>query len=654
MKALNISPNKRYYIDSNGCEKRKLDAERIIQYMDANGFERVENDIEAAGVVIFVSCAFNNENEKRSVEALANIKRRAHEGTRIILVGCLPAIKPRYPSDNGIEFVVGTRDLERFDEIISGPIKMASIPDQNVSVFDNRPYPKPDMDFRSSILEEYVSAKNEYKIRVGWGCLSNCSYCSIKNATGALRSKLLNDILSEIQRGIGLGKRTFFFTGDDTGAYGLDIGINVMDLVRTITSVNDIKIIFQEFNMQWLIKYKDEFASLLRERMNQYRKFTLVAPMQSGSNRILKLMNRPYNVEDAIDAIHAIRYKNPKVYVGTHFIVGFPGETDSDFEQTQSMVRACDFDLIFPFTYTDNSTTKAFKFPNKVCDVTAFERRDLLLKMQKTLDIKANRYLNSDAYKIPRLHDLGHKIEGWLTDKEGELLHDLARNVALGATRGGAGGEVVEIGSWKGKSAFYLASGLIDGGSNGILHAIDHHKGSKEQQDRSEVPVDTLGEFFGNMRAFHLGAVLKVHVMDSLLASRVVQCEPRLIFIDGSHEYEDVKADFNAWWPKLSIHGILAFHDTISKPSVSRLVDEIVRKQNDIRNMKLVDEIVCLEKTPAGVKLGEHRRAKFLEQKEIHYSAIVELKARLAATKTMDESKAAKTEKYAAARTGDQ
>jgi MiaB/RimO family radical SAM methylthiotransferase len=580
----------KFYIDFIGCEKRKLDAERIIQFMLNNNYihETKYENIDDASILFFVSCAFNSEFSDLSNKKIKNIIENKNENSIFILSGCLPEIEPEFLEQNNIEYAFGPRNLEQVDSILNFNVKIKEIPEQNISFFDNMEYPVPNPEYRSNILEEYVAAKNEYKIRVCWGCKSNCSYCVIKRSTKDLKSKPLEEIKKEMIKGINLGYNKFFFTGGDLGAYGMDIGTNVVELLKLITSFKNINLYLQEFNVQWIIKYKEEIHKLFIENMNNYHKIIINTPIQSGSNKILRDMNRPYKMEDVLEAIRGIRIYNPKVFFGSHFIAGFPGESDEDYEQTKEFIDQLNLDFIMVFPYSEHPKARSAKFNNKVDKLTKEKRFNELVELQHSKDIINNRMIDISKLGIDQIHQLVEGIEGWLTSAEGEMLFNFAMNLPKG--------NIVEIGSWKGKSTFYFACGLVKRGK-GCIYSVDHHMGSIEQQKRSKEPINTLNEFTENMRIRNVGHLIKPLVMDSITASKNLNDDIGLIFIDGSHDYESVKSDFEAWWPKLQDGGIIAFHDYISKDGVAKFLDEIMRTRRDLEFTNITHEIISFKKS---------------------------------------------------------
>jgi MiaB/RimO family radical SAM methylthiotransferase len=580
----------RFFIDVLGCEKRKLDAERILKYMEANGYTRIEDEksLETADVLIFVSCAFDNKFDELSKNRVITLLNAKSDDAIFVLAGCLPEIDPNFPGKHRIDHCVGPRDMNAIDDIVQGRVKLNEIPEQNLPYFDDRPYPIPDQNYRSAIFEEYVQSKNSYKIRVSWGCLSNCSFCAVKKATKRLTSKPFDDIEAEIKNGMDDSHREFFITGGDVGAYGQDIARSVVDLLQLLTSFKDIDMFIQEFNIQWIIKYADEVAEVLSTNSDNYNKLFICAPIQSGSNKILRQMRRPYTREKVMEAIQKVRHRNPKLRIGSHFLVGFPGETREDFERTKELVDSLNLDFMMAFPYSDHQSTDSFQLADKIDPKVVNERRVELLEIQKKKDLEENRYSKPEDLNVEDIHRLANEIDGWLTPREGELLYTIAKS--------NKSGDIVEIGSWKGKSTLYLSCGVIQG-SERRVYAVDRHTGSMEQRARTSKLINTLDEFLSNLKRYNISHVVKPVISDSSAASKTIDTDISLVFVDGSHEYDDVERDFECWWPKLKMDGIMALHDTLSKPGVAKFVEELISKRKDILNPQLVDEIVYFTKS---------------------------------------------------------
>lgn len=190
--------------------------------------------------------------------------------------------------------------------------------------------------------------------------------------------------------------------------------------------------------------------------------------------------------------------------------------------------------------------------------------------------------------QILEIRRITRDLEGWLSDAEGELLFNLARQCT-------GKGIIVEIGSWKGKSTIWLAKGS-QSGKRVPIYAIDPHVGSSEHKTMFQEPVNTLDEFKKNIHDSRVDDVVTPVVAPSLEAAKIFDKPIELIFIDGAHEYDLVQSDFEAWFPKVVSGGMIVFHDTIGFPGPRRFVNKVVFNSPYLRNIRLVDDITVAEK----------------------------------------------------------
>lgn len=198
------------------------------------------------------------------------------------------------------------------------------------------------------------------------------------------------------------------------------------------------------------------------------------------------------------------------------------------------------------------------------------------------------------------LRQISRNIPGWLADEEGELLYKLAKNCTKG--------EIVEIGSWKGKSIVWLAEGSRAG--RGLkIHAIDPHEGYDG--------MSTLKEFRQNVEKAGVKNMVIPIVKTSEQAAKNFGKPVGFIFIDGSHEYDDVKKDFELWFPKLIDGGVMAFHDTLGYEGPRRLVNELVYKSRNFRKVRLVNNITYAVKTEENTQADRVRNRLMLLAKKL-------------------------------------
>ena len=188
---------------------------------------------------------------------------------------------------------------------------------------------------------------------------------------------------------------------------------------------------------------------------------------------------------------------------------------------------------------------------------------------------------------IDKIRKLTAKIHGWLTDTEGELLYDLAKSCT-------GNGVIVEIGSWKGKSTIWLATGS-KAGNKVRIYAIDPHTGSSEHK-KNYTKVRTFGEFKKNIENAEVDDVVIPFVKTSEEVAKYFDEPIELIFMDGAHEYDLVKLDFELWFPKVIDGGIMAFHDTLGYYGPTKLVGELIYKSKYFRNVGFAGSITFAEK----------------------------------------------------------
>ena len=361
------------YVDFLGCEKRKLDSQRILNYLEINGYVRSAN-IEAADLIVLVTCAFYQKYEDWSIAKLEKIYRRKKSGSRVVVGGCLGAINPERLLPFADLVVISVRELERLDDLIEATVPMRAIADPNITIFDNSRHGRyHSQRLKTSAQNDYEQAKKGFKIRIGWGCLGQCSYCVTRHAVGILASKPSELIVDEFQRGLATGHRSFFFTAGDTGAYGQDIGSSIAELLDILLAIaGDYQIHFHDFGPHWLSHYSSQIIPILAGANARIGCFSL--PVQSGSDKILRLMRRPYTQQQAQSLFSNLRQNVPQMKIGTHFIVGFPGETDADFAESLKLVQRFRFDFLNVFPYTDHALSDSRHYLEKVPKEIAQQR----------------------------------------------------------------------------------------------------------------------------------------------------------------------------------------------------------------------------------------------------------------------------------------
>lgn len=370
------------YVDCVGCEQRQLDTQRVLDYLDANGIPTTQSP-ESCDYAILITCAVDSSSERASLSKIDNTFSRMPSSAKLIIGGCLPKISPDKISGYEAD-TISPRNLDFLDSIFKNSISvpMSDIKYPNKSLFD---LCSADYDSKTTMSprQEYESAKRGFKIKIDEGCLGACSYCMIKNATGKLKSRDLEEVIHQLEHGVSQGERTIMLMGGDTGAYGRDFGTDFPALLKKVIGVEgDYGLYIHDFNVNWLIEDFNRYLDIFELDEHEYHKIKSINfPIQSGSDKILRLMNRPYRTKEAIDALTFVRSNFPSIKLGTHIIVGFPSETEEDFSSTVKLLKNVDFDFVTCFPYSENAGARSAKISNKVSQSDVERRMNELSNM---------------------------------------------------------------------------------------------------------------------------------------------------------------------------------------------------------------------------------------------------------------------------------
>jgi len=217
-----------------------------------------------------------------------------------------------------------------------------------------------------------VDPKDNFMLRISSGCMGNCSYCNIKKAIGKLRSKPISRILEEVKNGLSNNHYRYNIISSDTGSYGKDIGTTLPELLKAILDEDErITIDFiQDFHPMWICKYKFELIELIKTK----RIKSILAPVQSGNERILELMNRKTDIKVFKGVIKDMKKVFQRLRLRTQVIVGFPTETENDFEDTITLVEECGLDEVDIFQYVERNNMTSSKIFPKVPNEVIYDR----------------------------------------------------------------------------------------------------------------------------------------------------------------------------------------------------------------------------------------------------------------------------------------
>lgn len=347
------------YVDTYGCQQNEADSERIRGYLKSMGYGFTQDE-NAADVIVINTCAIREHAEDRvlgNVGALVHAKRR-HPGQIICLCGCMaqePGVAEKIrASYRHVDLVFGPHALWKFPELLYRVLTRRG------RVFENADEP-------GSIAEGIpVERQNGVKawVSIMYGCNNFCTYCIVPYVRGRERSRLPEDVLAECRELAAAGYKEITLLGQNVNSYGKDLGLD-MDFADLLEQVNAIP---GEFLIRFMTSHPKDASQKLFETMARCEKVAPVfhLPFQSGNDRVLKAMNRIYDRSGYLEKVRALREQIPDVVITSDVIVGFPGETTAEFEDTLSLVEEVGFDALFTFIFSPREGTPAAKMDDPI------------------------------------------------------------------------------------------------------------------------------------------------------------------------------------------------------------------------------------------------------------------------------------------------
>lgn len=377
-----------------GCPRAQVDTARLCEYVSANGWS-IADRVEEADFILVTTCGYSTDYEETSFSLLQSAERRKKAGAKLVVVGCLAGICDARLSETFGADVLASRSGPDLDAILGATVGFEDVADpgeiepyveQTSRHFEDAERHPGDNWFmahlrgaltRTGIKERLSSgwrrghqgavAPSEHicSLRVARGCMGQCTFCAIRFGAGVLHSKPLETVLAEFDTGRARGYQEFTLIAGDLGCYGQDVGTNVAELLGEMMSRSaDFKLTLLDFDMRWLIEYSDVLTDLFARHGARIRFLSL--PLQSGSERILQEMRRGHTAAAAERALVTLRAACPEMALGTQILVGFPGETERDFDETLRILRVGQFDCVGIYDYQDRPKTEASRMPEKV------------------------------------------------------------------------------------------------------------------------------------------------------------------------------------------------------------------------------------------------------------------------------------------------
>ena len=344
-------------VDTYGCQQNEADSEKLRGYLAEMGYGMTQDEFQA-DVIVINTCAVREHAEMRvlgNVGAL-NHTKKARPNQIIAVCGCMvqqehmtERIKHSYPI---VDLVFGPHELWRFPELLK------QVMDRHKRVYATEQ--------NLGVVAEGIPRQRDGSVKawlsIMYGCNNFCTYCVVPYVRGRERSRLPEDVVREAKELVAAGYKDITLLGQNVNSYGKDLGLDV-DFADLIRMINDIP---GDFLIRFMTSHPKDATEKLFRTMAECEKCAhhIHLPVQSGSNRILRAMNRSYTREKYLEEVACARALMPDLVLTTDIIVGFPGETDEDFAETLSLCEEVRYDAMFTFIYSKRVGTPAASMPD--------------------------------------------------------------------------------------------------------------------------------------------------------------------------------------------------------------------------------------------------------------------------------------------------
>lgn len=346
----------KYYIETYGCQMNMNDSEKIAGILCEAGFTAA-SDRDEADFLLFNTCCVRDHAEKRVFGNIGALKQRKDEdpGVLIGVCGCMmqqenvaKKLYKRYPF---VDLIFGTHQMQELPAMLSSILNGERVLNNNKTgddVIEGLPT------LRATEVSTSVS--------IMFGCNNFCSYCIVPYVRGRERSRESERILTEIKELVQNGYSEITLLGQNVNSYGKDIQTSFPELLHAVSEIDGLR------RIRFMTSHPKDLSPALMRAMAELEKVCphIHLPVQSGSNRILQLMNRGYTREQYLDLVRSLREQVSDVEITTDIIVGFPGETDEDFKQTLDLVKQVEFAAAFTFMYSPRPGTRAAEMADQL------------------------------------------------------------------------------------------------------------------------------------------------------------------------------------------------------------------------------------------------------------------------------------------------
>ena len=385
--------SRKAFVLTFGCQQNEADSERLSGMASAMGYELVR-EADDADFIIVNTCAIREHAELKALSTIGQYKHIKVKNPELVIAvcGCMVTqehrkndIKFKYPY---VDFIFGTSSIHRMPQLLWEKIEKGK-----------RIYCPEETEYM--VAEGIpVCRESSYKawVSVMYGCNNFCSYCIVPYVRGRERSRRKEDILDEFKQLVADGYKDITLLGQNVNSYGKDNddGCDFADLLKLLCQVEgDYKIHFMTSHPKDATR---KLIDVIAQEEHVAKHFHL--PMQSGSDRVLRAMNRHYDTEHYMAIVEYMRKKMPDIAITSDIIVGFPGETEEEFEMTLDMLRKVKFDMLYSFIYSPRKGTPAAEMDSQIPKEIQNKRFERLLAVQNEIALKKNEPLVGKTVRV--------------------------------------------------------------------------------------------------------------------------------------------------------------------------------------------------------------------------------------------------------------
>lgn len=384
----------RFYIYNLGCKVNSYESNVMKENLEANGY--IEGNEDNSDIYIINTCTVTNTSDNKSLKIIRRVLRN-HPDSITIACGCMTQVNSLYLKDLNVKVIIGNKGKSKIVEYINEYLKTKK---QIIDITDFK-----DDKFEDMCLNNFNKTRAFVKIEDG--CENFCSYCIIPYARGKVRSKEPDLVIEEVSNLIKSGHKEIVLTGIHTGHYGADINYDFAHLLKRLVSIKGLERL--RISSIEITEITDEVLNVLKNYPNLVSHMHI--PLQSGSDTILKLMNRKYDKKYFEDKIKKLRSIRKNISITTDVIVGFPSETEELFNETVDTIKKIGFSKIHVFPFSLRKGTKAESILNHVDDITKKKRVKQLVELSKELENKyMDKFINNKVLVLPEIYKEGYLI----------------------------------------------------------------------------------------------------------------------------------------------------------------------------------------------------------------------------------------------------